>query len=373
MRPHILHLHSTFAHGGKEARAVRLMNAFGPRLRHTVVSAMPEQMGAAEAIAADVSVAFPKDAPPLAGRPAPARFRALARYQRGFDLVLTYNWGALDAVMAHRRWGRGGPPLIHHEDGFGADEAVRTRPSRDLYRRVALTAARALVVPSETLERIARTRWGVRPVRIANGIALDRFAAPSADPWPSPRGHGVRVATVAGLREVKNLPRLVRALAGLNVDLVIAGEGPERGAIEAEAARLGLGDRLALPGFLADPARLLTHADLFALSSDSEQFPISVVEAMAAGLPVAATDVGDVRAMVADANRPFVVTGEAALARAIGSLAADPELRATVGAANRAVARERYDERSMIAAYESLYAGVLGPLWPMDGPARARL
>lgn len=360
MTPRILHLHSTFAHGGKEARAVRLMNAWGQRFRHTVVSAMPDQMGAADAIAGDVPVEFPADAPPLAGRPTPARLRALAAYQRGFDLVLTYNWGALDAVMAHRLFGWGGPPLIHHEDGFGADEARRTKRSRDLYRRVALTAARAVVVPSATLERIARARWGVaEPVRIANGVAVCRFAEPTAGPWPTPRGERVRVTTVAGLRAVKNLPRLVRAVAPLDIELVIAGEGPERATIEAEADRLGLGDRLRMPGFLADPARLLTHADVFALSSDSEQFPISVAEAMAAGLPVAATDVGDVRAMVSEANRPFVVADEAALARAIATLAADDRLRQRVGEANRSHACAHYDERTMIERYADLYGAAL--------------
>ncbi len=359
----LLHLHSTFAHGGKEARAVRLMNAWGSRHHHTVVSAVPDQMGAAAAIAADVPVAFPADAPPLAGRPTPARLRALARYQRGFDLVLTYNWGAMDAVLAHRLWPGAKPPLIHHEDGFGVDEAARTKPTRDLYRRLALTTAQAVVVPSATLERIARGRWGVaRPERIANGIALDRFADPHPQPWPvePPRGR-VRVGTVAGLRAVKNLPRLVRvvAAAGPDLALVIAGEGAERGAVEAAARAAGLGDRFAAPGFLAEPQRLLTHLNVFALSSDSEQFPIGVVEAMAAGLPVAATDVGDVRAMVSEANRPFVVSGEAALADAIRRLADDPELRATVGAANRELARERYDERTMVERYERLYGRAL--------------
>ena len=355
----LLHLHSTFAHGGKEARAVRLMNAFGSRHRHAVVSAMPDQMGAAEAIDGGVEVDFPADAPPLAGGPTPARLRKLARYQRGFDLVLTYNWGALDAVMAHRLFGRGGPSLIHHEDGFGADEAERTDWRRDLYRRVALTGAREVVVPSETLERIARAKWGVAsPVRFPNGIAVNHFAAPTETPWPDPRGDRPRIATVAGLRAVKNLPRLVRALADLDAELVIAGEGPERGPIEAEAARLGITDRVRLPGFLADPARLLTSADIFALSSDSEQFPISVVEAMAAGLPVVSTDVGDVRAMVAETNRPFVVA-PADLPSALATLAGDARLRRSVGEANRSLARARYDERTMIDRYHRLYAGAL--------------
>src|SRR4051794_9024846 len=122
----ILHCHSTFSLGGKEARPVRLMNAFGEAATHTILSAMPDKLPARSAIAKEIGTSFPDDAPSLTGKPSPVRLRNLSRYLRGFDLVLTYNWGGFDAVMA-RRW-FGGPPLIHHEDGFNEDEAERLNP-----------------------------------------------------------------------------------------------------------------------------------------------------------------------------------------------------------------------------------------------------
>ena len=76
--------------------------------------------------------------------------------------------------------------------------------------------------------------------------------------------------------------------------LVIVGAGPGQRAHRRRGAPLGVADRLLMPGFLADPARWIGRFDIFALSSDSEQFPISLVEAMAAGLPAVATAVGDV-------------------------------------------------------------------------------
>jgi glycosyltransferase involved in cell wall biosynthesis len=365
----ILHAHSTFSLGGKEARAVRLMNAFGPAASHSVISAVPGAFGAREAIARDIAVEFPGDAPPLAGAPTPWRLHSLARYMRGFDLVLSYNWGAMDAVMARRLFG--GPPLVHHEDGFNEDEAERLDKARNRYRRIALGAAYRLVVPSKRLEEIALKHWKEGPhhlVRISNGVPVERYAAPpeaQAIPGLERAPGEIVIGTLAGLRAVKNLPRLVRAFAAMTVPgvrLVIVGSGPESERIAAEARRLGVGDRVLLPGFLAEPSRYLGLFDVFALSSDSEQFPISLVEAMAAGLPVVATDVGDVPDMVSADNLPLIVhrEDEAAFAAALDSLADRGDLRRAIGLANREKAAADYDEARMIARYAALYGEAIG-------------
>lgn len=371
-----LHLHSTFAAGGKELRCVRLINALGPAIEHSIVSGEPQETGAADHLDEGARAHFALDFPPLRGRPTPRRLLALARAMRGHDLVLSYNWGAIDAVMAHRLFARvlRLPPLIHHEDGFNEDERAALKTRRNLYRRLALASASALVVPSQQLRRIALGDWHQPPERVAcipNGIDTSRFAerpAPDAVPGIAKRDGELWVGTLAGLRPVKNLPRLVRAFAALPSSwrLVIVGEGPEREAILAEAMRSGVADRVVLPGFIADPARYAGLFDIFALSSDSEQFPISVVEAMAAGLPVAAPQVGDVAAMVAAENAPFVTApgDEAALAQSLVQLAGDEALREAVGRANRQLARERYDESAMIAAHRQLYERALGTRLP---------
>ncbi len=363
----ILHAHSTFGHGGKEARAVQLMNAFGAAAEHAVISAAAGELGAARALDPAVKADFPSDAPPLAGMPGLPRLFRLSRYMRRFDLVLTYNWGAFDAVMARYLFGRGMslPPLIHHEDGFNQDEAGELKTRRNLYRRLGLSAAHRLVVPSARLEGIARKAWAQpseKVVRISNGIDLPRYGAPPAREIPGldKRPGQVVIGTVAGLRPVKNLPRMVRAFADMaspGVRLVIVGAGLESERIGAEARALGVGDRLVMPGFLADPAQWIGHFDIFALSSDSEQFPISLVEAMAAGLPAVATAVGDVARMVADDNKPLIVEAgdEAAFAAALDSLAERPDLRRAIGRANRAKAAAEYDEAVMIARYARLY------------------
>ncbi|MDO9367413.1 MAG: glycosyltransferase [Sphingopyxis sp.] len=363
----LLHLHSSFSLGGKEARAVRLMNLMGTRARHTILSAVPDALGARDAIAPGIDVDFPADAPPLHGKPGPARYRDLVRYMRQFDLILSYNWGSMDGVMAHRVFApfRDLPPLIHHEDGFNEDESVKRNWKRNAFRRLALPTAEALIVPSMLLQRIAAEEWRAseRTLLIRNGVDVSAYAAEPSVAIPGlERGPGeVVIGTLAGLRKVKDLPRLVRAVSMLpsHVRLVIVGEGPERNAILAEAARHGMSDRLVMPGFMAEPARWIGHFDLLALSSRSEQAPIAVIEAMAAGMPVVSPAVGDVAAMVSAENLRFVAADEAAFRGALAELAGDRDVRAQIGAANRRAAAQRFDESTMVAGYENLYGRAL--------------
>ena len=368
----ILHLHSSFNSGGQESRTARLMNHFGGQAEHTVLSAVGDALGAADAIDGRIKVSFPKDAAPsLAGMPGMGRYRRLANYMKKFHLVLSYNWGAMDGVMAHTLFTRSMnlPPLIHHEDGFNHDEIDRLKWHRNWYRTIALQRSNALVVPSKKLEQIARTVWHQPLEKIArfpNGIDTEHYnRRPQRGSFPSfqKRDGEIVVGTIAGLRTVKNLPRLVRAVAaaGPNIRLAIVGEGPERDKILAEASVLGIADRVMMPGFLRDPARYIRLFDIFALSSDSEQYPISLVEAMTSALPIVSTDVGDVRDIVSRENRPFVVprSDEDALTSAINNLAMDAALRETLGAANRLVACSQYDEDTMFARYRQLYGSAM--------------
>jgi len=365
----ILHMHSSFDLGGKEARAVRLMNAFGDRARHTIVSGVPDALSARDAIAKGISYEIAQNPPPLTGPPTPGRFEAIAKFMRRFDLVLSYNWGGIDAVMAKRAFPKGAPPVIHHEDGFNADEAVRLKARRTVYRRIAFGAAHAVVVPSVTLEHLAKTVWKIdAPLlhRISNGIQTSLYARqpdPKAIPGFERKPGEIVVGALAGLREVKNLPALVRAVAGCSarIRLVIVGDGPEREKILRTAANMAMTDQLVMPGFLPDPHRYIGLFDILSNSSLSEQFPISIVEGMAAGLPIAATNAGDMLHMVSRENWPLIDEhrNEVGLRDVIQAAAENPSGRAIVGKANRAKAVAEYDEKAMIAAYRTLYEGAV--------------
>ncbi|NJM50423.1 MAG: glycosyltransferase [Sphingomonadales bacterium] len=371
-RARILHLHSSFDLGGKEARAVKLMNHFGDMADHVVLSADASALGARDAIDKNIKVEFPgESAPSLQGMPGMGRYRKIAQYMKKFNLVLSYNWGAMDGVMAHTLLGKtmGLKPLIHHEDGFEVDEIDRLSRKRNWFRTIALQRSHALVVPSKILQEIAVKRWHQpfeKVARFPNGIDVKRYSKScqkGAFPGFKKREGEVVVGTVAGLRAVKNIPRLVRAVAaaGDHVKLAVAGEGPERTQIEAEAKRLGMENRLMMPGFVRDPARYIGLFDIFALSSDSEQYPISLIEAMAAGCAVAATNVGDVRSIVDEQNRAYIVPrDDDAMADAIRTLAADADLREQLGQRNRDKAFNEYDEQRMFARYRQLYGSAMG-------------
>lgn len=371
----ILHVFATFAAGGPQARFARLTELLGDPFRHTVVAVD----GNYEAFArCDPSRVRLLEVPRgRRGLPSPAdlvRLRRVIAAERP-DLLVTVNWGAIDWAIANR-WA---PlcPQLHIEEGFGPEETSENQLRRRVWaRRLVLGGPIRLVVVSRSLERVARTRWKVaadRLARVPNGIAVERYAG--AQPvLPSLRRtpHEVVAIAVGGLRPEKNPRRLLRLVAALPagtppVRLVVVGDGPERPAVEALAGALG--ERVLLLGARSDVPALLAAADLFLLASDTEQMPLALLEAMAAGLPVVATAVGDVRSMVAAENRPFVLPAdrEGALAEAIGRLAADPLLRRRLGRANRARARAVYDETRMVEAWRVLLEGGWPPPAPADG------
>jgi len=369
-RLRILHLLSGFAAGDEAARVVQLINAFGLACEHVLVSEMADATDLLRRIDRGITAHVADDFPSLQGCPTPGRLQRLARAMVNHDLVLTYGYGAMNAAMAQTMLGGNMPlpPLVHHEDGSGSDGKALNRAA-NWYRRVALGRASAMVVPTRRLETVAVERWHQprgRVKRIAPGIRTAAYAnTPRRDAMPRviKRDGELWLGTVTETTLGQDLTGLVRAFAALPEpwQLVILGEA-HQGAIRDEALRLDLAHRVHLPGAVAEPAKVLGLFDLFALSAGSADFPIAAVEAMAAGLAVVATDTGDTMAVLAPENRPFVVDAhdEAGFAKALRTLAEAPNLRASVGAANRALARTQYDQTAMVAAYRRVYGAALG-------------
>ena len=350
--PHaLLHVFPSFVVGGAQMRFACLANHFGDAFRHSII-AMDGRTSARDLLHAGVQVQFP-EIDTRGGNMARrlARFTRFLRLGRPHRLV-TSNWGSIDWAIASSF---AGSKHVHMEDGFGPEERSTQLPRRVLTRRAVLRRSE-IILPSHTLLQIARDRWRLPMQRlhhIPNGIDLSRFV-----PRVGGRDGPPVIGTVAALRAEKNIGRLIEAFAIVRAQrdarLVIVGDGAERAGLQAKAGALGVENAVDFAGHSASPERFYASFDVFALSSDTEQMPLSVLEAMAAGLPVASTDVGDVRLMLSEANAPYVVeksTGE--LAASLLKLLTEP---AGIGAANRRRAVEQFSDKMMFDRHLALWS-----------------
>jgi len=176
------------------------------------------------------------------------------------------------------------------------------------------------------------------------------------------------VIIVTRLVPIKNLPLLLEAIARARtadpgIALLVVGEGPLRADLEARAARLGLGDAVRFAGYVPQAATAAYYrtADVFALSSDFDNSPNVVLEAMASGLPVVATDVGGLRDYVTPpANGVLTPKGDAtALAGALVATLADPSRAAAIGRHNRDEAVRRFSWAASASALRTVYQRVI--------------
>jgi glycosyltransferase involved in cell wall biosynthesis len=179
----------------------------------------------------------------------------------------------------------------------------------------------------------------------------------------------MRIISVGRIAPPKDFLTLLRAVARLErdaVELTLVGDGPERAAVENEIANLGLAKTVTLAGEVTDVTCRLADADVFVLSSSSEGFPISLLEAMAAGLPVVAADVGGVREAIEDGvtGHLFAAGDIDALAAKLAALAAEPAARRRLGEAARARAAADFSLSQWrdrhVRLYDDLIAGRRG-------------
>jgi glycosyltransferase involved in cell wall biosynthesis len=204
------------------------------------------------------------------------------------------------------------------------------------------------------VERLAGLRPGSLGV-VYNGV-------PDATPQAAERfSAGPTIGTTARLEQQKGVDVLLRALPLLpDVTAVVAGDGSERRQLRELARSLGVSERVVWLGWCDEPRRHLGALDVFVLPSRSEGFPLAIVEAMLAGLPVVASDVGSVREAVLDGHTGVLVPPDdvEALARALRELLDDPAGRRELGRRGRELALERFTATAMAREFERLYAAI---------------
>jgi glycosyltransferase involved in cell wall biosynthesis len=284
---------------------------------------------------------------------------ALGRYRPDIVSTHTSKAGFLGRLAA---WSRGLPAIYTPHcwsfvDGF---------PNARLYlwaERLARPFGRRIVMVSDA-ERHEGLRGRIGSARhlvtVHNGMP-DIAPALHASPGLSPP----RLTMIGRCEPQKDHRTLLRALAkmqDLEWSLDFIGDGPQRAEVESEIQALGLGLRVRLLGYRSDVALLLSQSQIFALITNWESFPRSIIEAMRAGLPVVATAVGGAAESVAHGRTGFVVPrGDTdALALRLRELIARRELRVELGAAGRRRYEENFTLAHMVRKTAAVWAGVLG-------------
>ncbi len=374
-RPLIVHVLYRLDTGGMEQILVSLINHTGQRYRHAIICLagfgdMRQRLDDQDIPCVDLGKRAGIDVGCY------LRFWKALRQLRP-NLVQTYNLGTLD--LAPIAWLAGVPRVVHAEHGWDvSDPHGQSRKYRAMRRWLAPCIARYVAVSAD-LAAWLRDVVGLRPdqiVLIQNGIDVERCA-------PSVQAHATRpllgkfapvgtclIANVGRLDAVKDQATLLRAfrvlvdhdpVAGAMLRLAIIGEGTQRAALTRLIGELHLDPQVRLLGNRADVAALLAECDVFALSSLAEGIPLTVLEAMATGLPVAATRVGGVAEAVLDGDTGTLVPASDpdALATALGRYVDDPARRRRHGAAGHARVQAHFSLASMLAGYTALYDGLL--------------
>ncbi|MGZ4349648.1 MAG: glycosyltransferase family 4 protein [Solirubrobacteraceae bacterium] len=369
-RPHVLTLTDVIGRGGAEAIAEELCVQADPARFHRslcVTRPTAHVPGAEASLArlrdAGVEVAFLErrhrfDLGPL------GRLASLLR-RRPVDVIHAHKFGS--NVWAALLGGAVGVPVVIAHEHTWSFEGHRARRLAD--RHVVARFSDAVIAVSEADRRRMVAEVGMpahRVVLIPNGIA----GAPTGDGAAVARELGLTpgapvLVQTATLRPQKAVEVMIAATAIVRrahpgVRLLVAGAG-DIARFEAVAAAEGVADAVSLLGPRGDVADLLAAASVGVLSSDFEGMPLAVLEYMAAGLPVVATDVGGLPEIVRDGETGFLTAPRdpAALAERIGRLLSDPGLAREMGGRGRRRQRELFSREAMVGAVSVLYERLL--------------
>ncbi|MCB9504715.1 MAG: glycosyltransferase [Gemmatimonadales bacterium] len=351
----VVHVLNSTEVGGAETMALRLSTLLQDAGWAPEVVALRGEGGLSDAfLAAGIPVSS-LGVPP--GQGALAMGRALRHWLASRPtpaVVHTHNVSPLVATALALPRRRGMPRFVHTKHG-------RARPTSWRGRLVTRWAARrpdAIAVVSRDAAELATNRehYPARRLEVLyNGIAADAIVTRSG-------GWNHRIVTVARLEPIKTLDLLLHALVrvrsdGLAATLTIVGDGTERAHLEELSNALGLGEHVAFVGWQTDIEDRLRAADLFVLPSRSEGLSLTLLEAMAVGLPVVATAVGGNPEVIEEGVTGFLVPhgDPTALARAITTTLTTPDLARRYGEAGRARVLARFSLQSMAAGYLRLY------------------
>jgi sugar transferase (PEP-CTERM/EpsH1 system associated) len=375
-QPLICHVVYRFAVGGLENGVVNLINHLPPeRWRHAVVSLTDIDAGFASRIRTPGVALHALHKPPGQGY---KQWPALARLFRQMQpaIVHTRNLAALEAQAP--AWWAGVPGRVHGEHGRDVEDPHGTSRKHQWMRRAYRPFVHHTIALGRELADYCRTRIGTPPARlhtIYNGVDTTRFAPAPGGRQPitgSPFNDPALwlAGTVGRMQTVKAQPVLARAFVQALAEapalrerlrLVMVGDGPLRAECEAVLQQAGVAELAWFAGERTDVPDVMRGLDCFVLPSLAEGISNTILEAMAAGLPVMATGVGANVELVAHVETGVVVlAGEPGpMAQQLAWLAGNPAQAAAMGRAGRIRVEQRFSLGAMVAAYEGVYQRVL--------------
>ena len=361
--PLILHVFDGFRVGGTEKRTCNIINYLQWRFRHIIVS-NNGNFDAAKHIQSSIEIHYlhPKS---IRNKFYPLNILEICRIIRDVrpDLMIACEWGAIDWVLANSLYRQ--CPVIMTVEGFEVSELFSQKKHRLFLRRILYRKCNRVVVCSRVLFRIALRSWKLKApqlLHIPNGIDCRKF---KPAPEKKSLSDETKLGIIASLIKLKNHRKLLKCIAELpqnmQISLYIAGDGPEFENLRKQCHDSGLDDCVHFLGHVDDTAFFLKGMDIFCLASDTEQMPMVVLEAMATELPIVSTDVGDVKEMLAEENRSFIVNKEndSLYTKALKKLIEDKSLRKSIGKANRQRCLSLYDGKLMFKRYEELYTSCI--------------
>lgn len=328
---------------------------------HSILAARPNDRDWLTGVRQD-SVRFISDFPELSGLPLPGRLQRIAQAMLPFDVVVTHGYDAMNAAMARTMFSEGyaPPPLIHHEWGDDAAGGALKGRRRDLYRQLALGRSAALVVPDETLEARALTRWQQplgRVKRIGEAVDVTAYARrPKADSLPGiiKRKDELWIGVVDGAGNGGGIDAALEAVRALpeNCILIWASAGDHPRTVREAAARAGMDDRVHPLASGGQHARYLGLFDVALVPASGIWPQEAVLGAAAAGVPFA----GEGAAALAE----FLAPENAALfqepaGQALRDLISRSDLRQQLGEANRRRAAAEFGLDRLAATYRRLF------------------
>lgn len=273
------------------------------------------------------------------------------------DLIITYSWGAIEWLIANTLFNH--KPLIHTEDGFTDELPHKQKTSRIITRILFFKHASKLVVPAVVLKQVAVKKWLLPSGKIEyipNGVNVKKFT-----PLINRRKNDPIILGIIGtIYPVKNHIRLLNIISKIppevKMQLWIIGNGPELEKVKIYGETHAISDRLKFWGLRKDTCELLQQMDIFCLSSDHEQMPITILEAMSTGLPIMSTDVGDIKEMVAEPNQQFIIfkDNEDLYLEKLQLLIQNEKLRQDIGKANRKKCCSDFSNELMYKKYSAL-------------------